>query len=89
MIFNLAGIKSQSEYSTNQGRIDLVIELPKKIYIVEVKFNDSPEYALAQIEERNYYQPFLSTGKALELVGLSFNKKPKKFEILYASKVVT
>lgn len=45
-----SGLKVQSEYSTNHVRIDLVLNLPSKLYVVEVEFNKSPEVALAQIE---------------------------------------
>ncbi len=46
-----AGLKVQSEYSLSHARIDLVLDLPSKLYVVEVKFNESAEVALAQIEE--------------------------------------
>jgi hypothetical protein len=41
MICVTAGIPAQSEYSTSHGRIDMVIDLPRKLYIVEIKFKES------------------------------------------------
>ncbi len=81
-----SGLKVQSEYSTSHARIDLVLDLPSKLYVVEVKFNESAEAALAQIEERRYYEPFLNCGKPIVLIGLSFKKEPCNFEITYVKK---
>lgn len=83
---NAAGVKAQSEYSTSHARIDLVFDLPSKLYVVEVKFNESAEKALAQIEERKSYEPFLKSGKPITLLGLSFKKEPCSFEITYVKK---
>ena len=81
-----SGLKVQSEYSTSHARIDLVLNLPSKLYVVEVKFNESPEVALAQIEERRSYEPFLACGKPIILLGLSFKKEPCNFTITYVKK---
>lgn len=81
-----AGIKAQSEFSTEQGRIDLVMEFEQIIYVVEIKFNKPIQDALAQIEERNYYQRFLSYGKHVILLGLTFIKEPHHFDIEYVEK---
>ncbi|MBS0627173.1 MAG: AAA family ATPase, partial [Verrucomicrobia bacterium] len=88
MAFSSAGIKCQSEYSTSHARIDLILELQNKIYIIEVKFNESAEVALSQIEARRYYEPFLNSGKAITLLGLSFIKKPNDFQIYYTKKEI-
>lgn len=86
MICVSAGIKSQSEYSTSHGRIDLVIEVPKFIYIIEIKFNESADTALAQIKERRYYERFISQGKIIILLGVAFKREPHNFDITYAMK---
>jgi hypothetical protein len=41
-----------------------------------------------QIEERNYHDRFLASGKPIILLGLSFKREPSLFGITYASKVV-
>ncbi len=86
MICIAAGIKSQSEFSTEQGRIDVAMEFERSIYIIEIKFNDTAENALKQIEERQYYQRFLSYGKQIILLGIVFKKKPHSFDIEYVEK---
>ncbi|MBS0627567.1 MAG: PD-(D/E)XK nuclease domain-containing protein [Verrucomicrobia bacterium] len=57
--------------------MDLVLELPKLNYIVEIKFNRSAKSALKQIEEKEYYQPFTQAGKKIRLLGISFTRKTK------------
>ena len=74
-LFIASGIKSQAEYSTSQGRADIIVELPKLIYIIEVKVNKKPEEGLQQIETQQYYQPFLHLGKPVRAIGLSFHRR--------------
>ena len=87
-----AGIKTQAEYNTSQGRIDLVLELPDVFYIIEVKYNGSAKSALAQIEKQKYYEPFLDNKKSIWLIGLAFKRHAKKkkgssqFELTYVCK---
>lgn len=80
-----AGIKTQSEYSTSLGSIDLILEFEKLIYVVEVKFNKSAEEALEQIKERKYYERFIKENKQIILLGLAFKKEPSRFDIAYIS----
>ena len=89
VICGASGITSQSEYSISHGRIDVVIEIATVIYIIEIKFNASAETALSQIEERRYYEPFLGRKKSIILLGLSFKREPKNFEITYAIKNIS
>ena len=66
----------------------MVIELPNRFYVIEVKFNVSATKALAQIEERKYYEALTHHGKPIELLGLNFRRKPKEFEIESAHKTI-
>lgn len=83
MIFNAARIATFSEVSTSDGRIDLVLELPEVIYIMEVKFNQSARVALEQIKNREYFLPYLGHEKTTVLLGLSFKRTLHKFVIDY------
>ena len=76
--FQASGVKTLAEHATADGAIDLVLELPKLLYIVEIKFNKSAKSALTQIEEKSYYQPFLRSGKAIRLLGINFMRKTAK-----------
>ncbi len=81
-----ADIKHHAEYSTHLGRIDLTMEFAKVIYVTEIKFNDTAENAMKQIEERQYYKRFLSYGKQVILLGLAFTRKANFFDIAYVEK---
>jgi Holliday junction resolvase-like predicted endonuclease len=83
-----ANIKAQSEYSTSHGRIDLVLEFQKILYVIEIKFNKSAEEALAQIEERHYYTRFMNQERVIILLGLSFKREPNNFDVTYALKKI-
>ncbi len=89
VIFSSSGISAQSETSISHGRIDMVLELPARFYVIEVKLNSSAGKALAQIEARKYYEALSHHGKPIELLGLNFIRKPKEFEIEEAHKTVT
>ncbi len=73
--FVAANIKSYAEFSTSQGRADIVLDLPSLFYILELKVNKTAKEALDQIEEKKYYEPFLHQGKPVRAVGISFTRK--------------
>ncbi len=89
VIFGSCGLSAQSELSISHGRIDAVIALPNRFYVIEVKLNASAQKALAQIEERKYYEVLLHHGKPIELLGLNFKRQPKTFEIEPAHKTIS
>lgn len=86
IIGSLLGLETDSEISTDKGRIDMVISTKNFIYIFEFKFNADAEKALKQIEERKYYEKYLLKGKDIILVGVSFKFIKKKFTLNCMSK---
>jgi len=76
--FQACGVKTLAERETADGSIDLILELPKILYIVEIKFNRSAKSALKQIEEKKYFQPFLQEKKTIRLLGIGFVCKTQK-----------
>jgi len=84
VLFGAAGLKAYSEHMTSHARIDMVIELPAVNYLLEVKFNESAEKALEQIEDRKYYEALKYQNKPIILLGLAFHRQPKEFDITYA-----
>jgi len=87
-LFSTAGLKVYSELMTSHARIDMVVELSSVNYIIELKFNQSAEKALAQIEDRKYYEALQHQNKPIILLGLNFHKKPNEFDITYAAKEI-
>ncbi len=94
-IFFASGIDAQSERLTSLGRMDLVLDLPNLIYILELKINKPAEEGLKQIESQKYYEPFLHKGKPITALGISFSRKKaskkekSQFTVTYAFKKIT
>jgi hypothetical protein len=87
-LLDAIGLKPISEYAISHGRLDMVLEVPACIYIIEFKLNKSADAALAQIKDRKYYEAFLSRKKPIMLLGIAFQRTAKKFEITAASEIV-
>lgn len=77
----LLGLDFQSEVMTSVGRIDMVIQTKKYVYILEFKFNKPIEEALSQIEDRRYHEKYLTSGKEIVRIGMVFTHKAKKLHI--------
>jgi hypothetical protein len=87
-IMNLLGFEIDAEVSVSGGRIDGVLELEDKAYIIELKYKDCPhditreakqkifEKALAegmyQINEKGYHKKYAGSGKSIYKVVLAF-----------------
>jgi hypothetical protein len=81
------GLDIQSEIATSVGRIDLTLITPKYIYILEFKFNKPAQEALQQIQDKRYYEKYLSSKKELILIGVSFNYKNKQLELEWTNQL--
>lgn len=65
------------EESTAKGRSDIVLKMPKGIYVMELKVDDTAENALAQINSRGYADKYLNDGRPITKVGISFSSKER------------
>ncbi len=79
VIFYLILDNIGSEIQTNHGRIDLVIETDKRVYIFEFKMDNAGK-ALEQIHEKKYGEKYRGKGKDLVLVGVSFSKEERNIK---------
>lgn len=75
--FQFLGNYAEAEVSTNKGRMDAVIHTPTDIYILEFKLDETVDAALKQIHQRGYYEKYMSIGKPIHLLGISFSSKEK------------
>ncbi len=80
ILVSLIGIKAHAEVSMSSGRIDLLIETPKYVYVIELKYDHSGETALKQIEERGYSLPYEADGRKIFKIGVSFSSKTRRIE---------
>jgi hypothetical protein len=52
----------------------------KYIYIIEIKINANVQTALRQIEEKRYAAPYLTDGREIIKVGVSFSTSSRTIE---------
>ena len=62
-----------AEEPTAKGRSDIVLKMPKRIYVMELKVDDTAENALAQIDLRGYADKYANDGRPVTKVGISFS----------------
>lgn len=80
IVFKLLGFYTQVEYHTSNGRIDLVLQTPDYIYVMEFKLNGTAEDALQQINDKGYALPFASDARALYKIGVNFSPETRNIE---------
>ncbi len=73
LMLSASGVDVFTEVLTSRGKIDIAVELSDKIYIVELKCDQSAEQAVKQIKEKRYADRFRVTGKKIYLIGINFN----------------
>ncbi|NUU95785.1 ATPase AAA [Marinitoga sp. 1135] len=73
-----AGIDVKAEELTNLGRSDLVIDFDDRIYLFEIKLDQSSDEALKQIKEMKYYEKY--SGKEIYLIGMNINSEKRNIE---------
>ena len=80
IVSKLLGFYVQAEYHTSQGRIDLLLQTDKYVYIMEFKLEGSAEDALKQIEDRNYAAPFASDSRKVLKIGINFSAQSRNID---------
>ena len=80
IVFKLVGFYTKVEYHTSHGRIDLVLQTDKFIYIMEFKLDGTAEEALQQINEKRYALPFESDGRRVFKIGVNFSAETRNIE---------
>ena len=80
IVFKLVGFYTKVEYHTNNGRVDLILQTDKFIYIMEFKLNGTAAEALQQINNKRYALPFEADGRKLFKIGINFSEKTRNIE---------
>ena len=71
------GADIRIEEPTAKGRSDMVLKMPKGIYVMELKVDDTAENALTQINQRGYAEKYLNDGRPITKVGMSFSSSER------------
>lgn len=79
-IFTILGQYVRAEVHSSRGRSDCIVETDKYIYIFEFKQDKSADEALAQIEDKGYAVPYISSGKEIIKIGANFSSKEQTLD---------
>lgn len=78
--FKVAGARVSSEVRTSSGRVDLVLESARTVYVMELKYGGTAEEALAQIDSKGYAIPWEAGGKRVVKAGVSFDPEQRTID---------
>ena len=76
----LMGQYVEVERRTSNGRMDIVVQTEKYIYVMELKMNASADEALQQIETKGYAKPFAADPRKLFRIGVNFASATRRIE---------
>ena len=80
IIIELMGEYVETERTTSNGRIDILIKTKDYVYIIEIKTDSTPDEALAQIEEKGYARPFADDPRRIFRVGVNFSTSSRRID---------
>ena len=90
LIYSIAfysdGVEVRAEEHTAEGRADLVLLVPGRAVIVELKRNRSAEAAVRQIEGKGYMAKYLGKGDEVVLMGVNISTRGKRLRLSWAEK---
>ncbi len=76
--FTVLGLYTRSEVSTARGRADIVVEVPRYVYVIELKLGGTAVEALAQIEARGYGAAYVDGEREVIRVGIAFDVEARR-----------
>ena len=77
VVLRSIGVNVNGEVKTHDGRMDMVVELPNDIYIIEFKLDKPAAEALEQIKGKEYAGKYELSGKRITLIGISFSSEKR------------
>ena len=81
VFLKLLGQRVEVERHTSNGRIDILIQTEKYVYVIELKRDKDPDNALDQIVSKGYEWPFISDkGRKIFKVGINFSTATRRIE---------
>ncbi|HBH08345.1 MAG TPA: AAA family ATPase [Rikenellaceae bacterium] len=80
IIIELMGEYVETERTTSNGRIDILIKTKDYVYVIEIKTDSTPDEALAQIEERGYARPFADDPRRIFKIGVNFSTANRRID---------
>lgn len=74
------GLNVKAEYHTSNGRIDMVIETKRYIYLFEFKIDKTAHAAMTQIDNVGYANHYRYDQRKLFKIGLNYNTKLRRID---------
>ena len=85
MMFAKADV--EFEPSLASGRPDSVLKTEKAIYVIEFKYAQSADAALAQCQEKRYADAYAADGRRVVYVGVNYNPKARTIDEVKTERV--
>ena len=70
-----------------EGRSDITLKMPKGIYVMELKYDDTVDAALDQINRKGYADKYTLDGRPVFKVGIAFSSEERNITDWKAEKV--
>ncbi len=80
VLCKLMGQYVQVERHTSNGRMDIMVQTDKYVYIMELKMDAPADEALKQIEDKAYAKPFAADPRQIFKIGVAFSKQTRRIE---------
>ena len=77
VVLRSIGVNVNGEVKTHDGRMDMVVDLPGEIYIIEFKLDRPAAEAMEQIRGKDYAGKYAQSGKRVTLIGISFSSEKR------------
>jgi Holliday junction resolvase-like predicted endonuclease len=74
------GADISANQETALGKSDLILRMPKTIYVIELKYDRSTNSALDQIDDRDYVSAVLDFNKRIVKLAINFSAKDRNIE---------
>ena len=74
------GADITANMETALGKADLILKMPKTIYVIELKYDHSTQSALDQIDNRDYTAAVLDDGRRIVKLAIKFSSKDRNIE---------
>ncbi len=80
LMLSASGVTVHTEMLTSKGRLDIAVEFDDKVYIIELKCNQSSQKAVQQILDKKYYEKYTETGREIYLMGINFDTEKRSID---------
>ena len=74
------GAHISANQETALGKSDLILKMPKTVYVIELKYDRSTDSALDQIDDRDYVSAVLDYNKRIVKLAIKFSSKNRNIE---------